>query len=62
MNKRDKEFQDHRTSWKWFERQFVEVLTKTDMRRGEAFFARLGIEILKELQYTNDKNTSSSQK
>ena len=47
---------ESRTSWKWFERRFEldhDIADKLKMK--EAFQMRLLIEILKELQYMNDK-------
>lgn len=52
---KEKSFQEHRTSWKWFERI---IKTKYDiaekMNTKEITLMRIQLEILKELQYMND--------
>jgi hypothetical protein len=52
-----KEFEENRTSWKWFDRIYGNKHS-IGFQAGvvEPFLARLLIEILKELQYMNDKN------
>lgn len=47
---RKKEFIENRTSWEWFQR-----LTDDHKLLTELTLHRLLIEILKELQYMNDK-------
>ena len=57
-NDRKKEFREHRTSWKWFERRFDADHGIADrLKMREAFTMRLLIEILKEIQYMNDRRT-----
>lgn len=50
------EFRDNRTSWKWFQRVY-DVKHSIGFQAGvrEAFIAKLLLEVLKELQYMNDK-------
>lgn len=53
-----KEFKENRTSWKWFQNRFDREHDIADrMKTKEAFVMRLLMEILKELQFANDKNT-----
>lgn len=52
---RRREFHDHRTSWKFFERLLE---TRTNIKENfmfEAMSVRILLEILKELQFINDK-------
>lgn len=58
MNKQRKiEFTEHRTSWKWFENKFNRDHDIIDrMKTPEAFTMLLLMEILKELQFANDKS------
>ena len=52
---RKKEYREHRTSWKWFEHRFdIDHGIADKLKTKEAFQMRLLIEILKELQFTND--------
>ena len=55
---RKKEFGDNRTSWKWFQRNFDTHHDISDRLHDiRAFQARIFIEILKELQYLNDRKS-----
>ncbi len=54
-SERRKEFHDNRTSWKWFNRILE---TKTNFKENflfEAMGLRIQLEILKEIQFMNDK-------
>ncbi len=51
---RRKEFTEHRTSWKWFERRRLNSI-HFRVKEDEALQFDLQLEILKELQYLNDK-------
>ena len=50
------EFRDNRTSWKWFDRIY-QSKHSFSFQAGvkESFMIKVMIEILKELQYLNDK-------
>lgn len=54
--KRREEFRTNRTSWKWFQNRFDKEYDIDDrMKTLPSFQTRLFMEILKELQYLNDK-------
>ncbi len=53
---RRKEFIENRTSWKWFQNRFNKEYDISDrMKTLVTFQTRLFMEILKELQYMNDR-------
>lgn len=57
MKRRKIEFKENRTSWKWFERRFeIDHAIIDRMKTKEAFQMRLSLEILKELQFMNDRH------
>lgn len=49
-----KEFLEHRTSWKWFERKSQNLKWPDNTTKEELDF-RIRLEILKELQHLNNK-------
>jgi hypothetical protein len=50
------EFKENRTSWKWFANRFEKQYAIRDaLKTPDTFTMRLLMEILKELQYLNDK-------
>lgn len=57
LKRRKIEFKENRTSWKWFERRFeIDHAIIDRMKTKEAFQMRLSLEILKELQFMNDRH------
>lgn len=51
---RKQEFRDHRTSWKWFARR-IDQSIKYRANKDAETEVLLALEILKELQYANDR-------
>jgi hypothetical protein len=55
---RKKEFADNRTSWKFFERLYREKFSlHFQDGQPEGFMTKVLVEILKELQYLNDRKS-----
>lgn len=57
MKKKNQDFKENRTSWKWFDRQ-IENSIKAKLNKDFMVDMLLKLEILKELQHLNDSKSS----